>query len=113
MKFVAVIESSINWTEEFDTVDEAIEVLRGLVEADKRYTFAGTTNFHFQSHGKNASKAMQVKWLWTDENGKPHTHSKNIRIKDYTKSDERITCARQTPREALLDQWDSICAMFR
>ena len=110
MKYIAIIESSINWTEETNTVEEAVTMLRDLVETDKRYTFAGTTTFHWQSHGPNASKAMQVKWVWQDEQGKAHTMCKGIRIKDYTKKDERKHI---NDMDNLLNQWDNIVAMFK
>ena len=85
MKFVAVVESSIDWYEEADTLEEAIQILRDLVETDKSYHFAGTTTFHWQSHSVNASLALAVKWIYIDENGVPHNKSKNIRVKDFVR----------------------------
>lgn len=85
MKFVAVVESSIGWYEETDTLEEAIQILRDLVEVDKSYHFAGTTTFHWQSHSSNASLALAVKWIYIDKDGIPHNKSKNIRVKDFVR----------------------------
>lgn len=114
MKYIAIVESSINWTEEVDTVENAIQLLRDLVETDKRYTFAGTTNFHWQSHGANASKAMQVKWLYMDEEGNPHTMSKSVRIKDMTRANERemLGLPPHKSTNSALERWEEIRKMF-
>lgn len=85
MKFVAVVESSINWYEEANTLEEAIQILRDLVETDKNYHFTGVTTFHWQSHSKNASLALAVKWIYIDENGLAHNKSKSIRVKDFVR----------------------------
>lgn len=84
-KYIAVVEHSIKWEEECNSVQEAIELLRGLIEADKRYIFAGTGDFHWQSHGPKASLAMQVKWFFVDGNNVPKLTCKTIRVKDLVK----------------------------
>lgn len=112
MKYIVNVESSINWTEETNTVEEAVTLIRELVETDKRYTFAGTTNLRFNSHGKDATMSMQVKWLWHDEEGKAHMMCKTIRQLGYTYADYR----REHPlpkRHNPFDDWDSIVAMFK
>lgn len=100
MKYVAVIEQSILWEEETETVEEAIEMLRGLIETDKRYSFAGTTSFKWTSRAETAKKTMIVKWGYEDENGKYHTMSKRIYIKDYHPIDEGIK-----PRKKQIEDW--------
>lgn len=90
MKYIAVIEQSIQWEEEVNTIEEAVEMLRGLVEVDKQYTYAGTTSFKWTSRAETAKKAMTVKWYYVGKDGKAHTMSKRIYIKDYHPADEGI-----------------------
>ena len=79
MKIIAVIDYSIDWTEEFDSEQEAIETLRGLVEADKRYSFAGLTNWRWATRGDNTVQTKQIKWVYIGEDGQIHSFSKTLR----------------------------------
>lgn len=115
MKYIVNVESSIGWTEETDTLEEAITLIRELMETDKRYTFAGTTDLRFLSRSKDALMTMQVKWLWLDEQGKPHMKCKSIKQAGYTYSDWRKEQEQPMRREMteLLNKWDEITAMFK
>lgn len=109
MKYIVLVDAKNDWTEEVDTVEEGIEMLRMLIETEKKYTFAGTTEFHYQSHGPNASKAMQVKWIYIGEDGKVHMMCKSIRIKGLVRKDEHPPKKFHHP----IEDWDAICAPLR
>lgn len=109
MTYLVCVDSSIDWKEEFSTLEEAIETIRGLVETDKRYTFAGTTNFRFNSHGKDSTATMQVKWLYMGDDGKPHQMCKSIRRLGWTRADEY---PEKYVRDELWNRWDEIRKMF-
>lgn len=112
MTYLVTVDNSIDWKEEFSTLDEAINTIRELVEVDKRYTFAGTTNFRFNSRGKDTTATMQVKWLYMGEDGKPHQMCKTIRRLGWTRADEYPEKYSRKNYGELWDKWEEIRQMF-
>lgn len=102
MTYVAVIDYRNGISKEFENLDNAISFIRSIMETDPAYHFAGTTPFRWQSHGPNASKAMQVKFIYIDEDGVAHNASKTIRIKDLKRGSRH--------KES---HWDEVVAMFK
>jgi hypothetical protein len=81
--YTAIIDGA-DWMEVTNTFDEALDLLRGLVEADGKHIFQKVNNWVFQSHGANASAVARVIWTNTT-NGKQE--SKGIRVNGFVKGD--------------------------
>jgi len=81
--FVAVVDHKSEWTEEVATFDEAVQLLRDLIESDGHHIFMKVDRWRRNS-GSMASIHSNVVWCDT-ETGK--TCSKTIRVKgiDYQK----------------------------
>jgi len=79
--FIAVVDHKSEWTEEVATFDEAVQLLRDLVESDGHHIFMKVDRWRRNS-GSMASIHSTVVWCDT-ETGK--TCSKTIRVKgiDY------------------------------
>ena len=79
--FVAVVDHKSDWTEEVATFDEAVQLLRDLIESDGHHIFMKVDRWRRNS-GSMASIHSTVVWCDT-ETGK--TCSKTIRVKgiDY------------------------------
>lgn len=75
--YTVVVDAESKWYEVTETFEEAVTLLRDLVEADHHHVFVEVTKWHQQSHGKNASIACRVCWVDTRDNSK---YCKNIRI---------------------------------
>lgn len=115
MKIIAVIDHSIDWTEEFDSEQEAVEALRGLVEADKRYSFAGVTNWRWVGRGDNTVQTKQVKWVYIGEDGQAHSFSKTLRntikYSDVHGTKAERKAAREATQKARQERWDKLCKL--
>lgn len=74
--FIAVVDHKSDWTEETKTFDEAIQILRDLVESDGHHIFMGVDRWR-HNQACRASIHSTVKWCDT-ETGK--TYSKTIRV---------------------------------
>jgi hypothetical protein len=79
--FKVNVESSIGWIEMTETLDEAVELLRGLIEADGKHVFYNMTNFH-NSGIKSKNASCQLQWV-TEENGQVKLISKSIMWINY------------------------------
>lgn len=82
--FTAVVDFDSEWYEVTNTFDEAVTMLRDLVEADHHHVFTKVTNWREQSHGRNASIACHVCWIDTLDGS---SYSKTIRINGITYGD--------------------------
>ena len=82
--FTAVVDAGSEWYEITETFEEAVTMLRDLVEADHHHVFVKVTKWMQQSHGPNASIACHVCWVDTMTGA---TYSKTIRINGITYKD--------------------------
>lgn len=82
--FTAVVDFESKWFEITETFEDAVTLLRDLVEADHHHVFIGVTTWHQQSHGKNASIACRVQWVDTLDNSH---YNKTIRVNGITYGD--------------------------
>lgn len=86
--FKVNVESSIGWIEMTETLEEAVELLRGLVEADGKHAFYNMTNFH-NSGIKSKNASCQLQWV-TEENGQVKLISKSIMWINYYEDQRKI-----------------------
>lgn len=77
--FTAVVDHASDWTEQANTLDDAIDILRDLIESDGHHIFMGIGKWGFNSRGGHANPRIIVKWCDTDT-GK--TQTKTIRAND-------------------------------
>ena len=75
--FTAVVDYNSEWFEVTNTFDEAVTLLRDLVEADHHHVFVNVTEWREQSCGKKASIACHVCWIDTLDGSR---YSKTIRV---------------------------------
>ena len=82
--FTAVIDAGSEWYEITNTLEDAVSLLRDLVESDHHHVFTKVTKWMPQSHGRNASIACHVCWVDTLDGS---FYSKTIRINGITYGD--------------------------
>lgn len=75
--FVAVVDHDSEWTESVNTLDEAVEVLRDLIESDGHHIFMGLGKWGFHCRYGHGHPRIMAKWCDTNT-GK--TCSKTIRV---------------------------------
>ena len=59
--FTVVVDHASNWCETTKTFEEALTMIRELVEADHQHIFINVTDWRSQSYGKNATIACHVR----------------------------------------------------
>ena len=75
--FTAVVDYDSEWFEITDTFEEAVTMLRDLVESDHHHVFTKVTEWRPQSCGPKASIACHVCWVDTLDGS---SYSKTIRV---------------------------------
>lgn len=107
-----VYRVAINATEKIfeytDSEEKAIAILRTVVEADAKYTFAGVTNWTRLT--KNYTRSKQVKWMYV-ENGVAKTTSKSILLYD-TNTKEKYLEAKAQRDADFAKEWKEIQKLF-
>lgn len=106
LTYTAVIDGK-DWQEVTETFEEAVALLRDLVEADHHHVFQTVTSWRACSTGRNASISCQAKWVDT-LNGK--TFTRTIRVNGLTNKDIDDRWDRE---KALYENWDKVCAPLR
>lgn len=102
-----VILAGKDWIETTNTTDEAIQLVRDLVEADHEHILLSISSWHHLSHGKDASIIKVIRWL----NIKTGKHlSKTIKVKGVKLGDIGDL---HIQKKMLWDKWDEITALFR
>lgn len=82
--FTVVIDHTINWYETTKTFEEALRMIRELVEADHHHIFINVTEWRAQSYGKNATIACHVQWIDSLDGSR---YSKTIRVNGIVHGD--------------------------
>ena len=81
LSFVAVVDHESKWTEEVKTFQEAIQLLRDLVESDGHHIFVKVDRWRHDHNYGNGVPHSKVVWCDTNT-GKLHT--KTIRVNGVT-----------------------------
>ncbi len=111
--FKVNVDSESNWMEYTNTFEEAVNLIRGLMEADGKTHYIRTNNWTHASKSKNAS--CQI--LWTVTNGNTaKTVSKTIQWINYVDECPEMIEARkrrEAKEEELKRKWRETVALFR
>ena len=111
--FKVNVESTIGWMEYTETFEEAVSLIRELMEADGRTHYINTTNWRHASNSDNAS--CQVFWTVTNGNT-AKTVSKTIQWINYVNEcPEKIALRKslKAEEEELKRKWRETVALFR
>lgn len=101
-----VLIAGKDWIETTNTLDEAIQLLHDLVEADHEHIFLTITNWDCLSHGKNASIIKVMRWM-NIKTGKQLC--KTIKVNGVKLGDIGDLYVKE---KMLWNKWDEITTLF-